>query len=106
MSKEPLCPLLNKVCIEGRCKFWVHLLGKHPSTGAPIDSFDCAVAWLPVMLVENTRHTIGVQAAVESARNEIVKRQDVLNAAIEEKRNETHSITYNSNGTGPTRIGP
>ena len=53
-----------------------------------MDHFDCAVAWLPVLLVDNARHTVGVQAAVESMRNEVVKRQDHLNTAVALGRRE------------------
>lgn len=76
------CPLLKKACIESDCAFWTHMLGTHPQTSAPVDQWGCAVAWLPVLLVENARHARGVQAAVESTRNEIVSRQDTLNNLI------------------------
>lgn len=76
------CPLLKKACIEGECMFWVHMLGTHPQSGHPVDQFDCSMRWLPILLVENARHSRGVQAAVESARNEITSRQDTLNSAV------------------------
>jgi len=82
MSKGPICPLIRKPCIEHGCKFWVHLVGTHPQTGAKMDHFDCSVAWLPVLLTENSRQTTGVSAAVESLRNEVVARQDQLNNAV------------------------
>lgn len=82
MSKGPLCPLIKKTCIESQCKFWVHIQGAHPQTGAALDHFDCSVAWLPVLLVEQSRRVIGVSAAVESMRNEVVQRQDELNSAV------------------------
>lgn len=81
-KKGPLCPLLKKECIEAECAFWVHLTGSHPQTGVMMDRFDCSVKWLPVLLVENARQTRGAQAAVESMRNEVVKRQDELNNAV------------------------
>lgn len=82
MSKGPVCPLIKKECVESKCRFWIHITGKHPQSGVSLDHFDCAVAWLPVLLVDNARHTVGVQAAVESMRNEVVKRQDQLNTAV------------------------
>lgn len=82
MSKKQTCPLLRKPCIEHGCKFWTHITGMHPQSGAKIDSFDCSIAWLPVLLVEATRTTGGVQASVESMRNEVIKRQDTLNTAV------------------------
>ena len=82
MSKGPICPLLNKLCVEGKCRFWIHVVGKNPATGAAVDNFDCAVAWLPILLIDAARHTVGVQSAVESMRNEVVHRQDQLNNAV------------------------
>ena len=80
MTKK--CPLLKKACIEADCAFWTHILGTHPQSGMPVDQWGCAVTWLPLLLVENARHARGVQAAVESTRNEITSRQDLLNNAV------------------------
>lgn len=77
-----MCPLIKKKCIQHECRFWIHVTGKHPQSGVSLDHFDCAVAWLPVLLVDNARHTVGVQAAVESMRNEVIQRQDALNNAV------------------------
>lgn len=81
-GKKQICPLMRKPCIQSECKFWTHLLGKDPQTGAPVDRFDCAVAYLPILLVEASRNIVGVQAAAESMRNEVVQRQDVLNTMV------------------------
>lgn len=83
MSKKNICPLLRKPCIEHECKMWSHVSGANPQTGALMDQFECALLLIPILLIENGRTNVGVQAAVESTRNEIVKRQDTLNAAIE-----------------------
>jgi len=77
-----LCPLLKEPCIEHQCKFYVHVTGEHPQTGAKMDTFDCSFAWLPALLIETSRRTTGVSASVESMRNEVVKRQDALNNAV------------------------
>jgi hypothetical protein len=79
-KEGPICPLIGKACIEGGCKFWTHILGKSPQTGNPIDHYDCAVVWLPVLLIENSQEVRQGAAATESFRNEVVKRQD---AALE-----------------------
>lgn len=68
------------------------MLGTHPQTGTPIDQWGCAVTWLPLLLVENSRHARGVQAAVESARNEITARQDVLNGAVKSAQRTSSQI--------------
>jgi len=67
------CPLLKKSCIEHQCKFYVHLLGNDPQTGKGIDKFDCAMAFIPVLLIEGAQQTRQAGAAIESFRNEMVK---------------------------------
>lgn len=85
MAKDTYCPLLKKDCIEHRCKWFTHIRGKHPQSGAELDMHDCAVRWLPVLLIESTQMSRQVGAAVESSRNEQVRAvaavaQAVLNA--------------------------
>jgi len=67
------CPLLKKPCIEHQCKFYVHLLGNDPQTGKGIDKFDCAMAFIPILLIEGAQQTRQAGAAIESFRNEMVK---------------------------------
>lgn len=55
------------------CRFWVHVLGKDPQTGKDIDNADCAFAWTPVLMIENSKVNRETGAAVESFRNEMVK---------------------------------
>ena len=73
---EKLCPLLKKSCIEHNCKFWVHLLGQNPQTAKAIDQWDCTLVWIPILLIEGAQQGRQAGAAVESMRNEIVKRMD------------------------------
>jgi len=72
------CPLLKKPCIGADCMWWMQLRGKHPQTAQPVDEYDCAVKWLVVTNIETTQNIIGVQAATESFRNEMVRQQDEL----------------------------
>jgi len=65
------CPLLKKKCITHECKFYVHLLGNDPQTGKGIDKFDCAMAFIPVLLIEGAQQTRQAGAAIESFRNEM-----------------------------------
>lgn len=71
------CPLGHR-CEEvkgdkiHRCAWFITLQGKHPTTGDQIDEKGCAMAWVPVLLVENARVMRGTSAAVESFRNEMV----------------------------------
>lgn len=73
MAKDTYCPLLKKACIEARCKWWVHIRGKNPQSSSEIDMHDCAVKWLPVLMVEMSQMERQTGAAVESFRNEHVQ---------------------------------
>ncbi len=70
------CPLLKKDCIQFKCSFWTQLRGTDPQTGEEIDEWACAVAWLPILLIENAKEVRQGAAATESFRNEVVKRVD------------------------------
>ena len=69
------CPLGSK-CEEVRdnqlfrCAWLVQMAGTDPTTGAQRDDKACAMAWMPILLVENSRQQIRTTAAVESFRNE------------------------------------
>lgn len=76
MTKNVLCPLLKKPCIGHECAWFAHVVGRDPQTGRDVDHWDCSVRWLPMMMTAQARETRGVHAAVESMRNEVVKRQD------------------------------
>ena len=90
------CPLLNKKCIKHQCIWYNMLQGKHPQTGADVQEWGCSIAWLPLLLVENSQHMIGTKAATESFRNEMVKGQNVMNnilAANPTTRKEIKTIS-------------
>ena len=56
-----------------RCAWFTKLVGKNPQSEEPIDEWGCAMAWVPIMLVENAQTNRGQTAALESFRNEMVK---------------------------------
>lgn len=47
--------------------------GNNPNTGEEIDDYGCSIAWLPVLMIENSQQQRSTGAAVESFRNEMVK---------------------------------
>mgnify|MGYP006908225658 FL=1 len=77
------CPLLNKKCIKTQCIWYNMLQGTHPQSGAPVQEWGCSIAWMPLLLVENSRHIQGTQAATESFRNEMVKSQTAMNQLLQ-----------------------
>jgi hypothetical protein len=77
-TKKADCPFWKGPCKEHACRFWVQLQGKHPQTGQPINEWNCAIAFLPVLLCENSQESRQTGAAVESFRNEMVKSNQQL----------------------------
>jgi len=80
--KNPRCPFLNKPCIEQECMMWTHVTMTNPQSGATEDKWTCALAMTPIMVLEGARQTRGVQASVESMRNEVTQRQDQFNQLV------------------------
>lgn len=71
------CPLNNfKPCKKLDCAWFVKLAGTDSNTGKQIDEFGCAVAWLPIMLIENAQQSRQTGSAVESFRNEMVRQNE------------------------------
>lgn len=89
------CPLGSK-CEEikdnaiHRCAWYMAVKGKNPNTGEDIDEWGCSMAWLPVLLIENSRQQHSTSAAVESFRNEMAKSnavgQQILLATLQETK--------------------
>ena len=48
-------------------------MGKNPNTGQDVNRFDCAVSWMPLLLIEGAQQTRQSGAAIESFRNEMVR---------------------------------
>ena len=55
-----------------RCPWYKKLQGIDPQTGDPVDTNDCAISWLPLLLTENSAVAMKTSAAIESFRNEMV----------------------------------
>jgi hypothetical protein len=56
-----------------RCAWYTKLAGTNPNTGEQTDEQGCAMAWLPMLLIENSMQQRSTSAAVESFRNETVQ---------------------------------
>lgn len=52
-----------------KCAWWTRVIGKNPQSEEMIDDWRCAVALLPMLLIENAQQSRGTGAAVETMRN-------------------------------------
>ena len=85
------CPLNSfNPCKETDCAWFTQLRGHNPNTGQEVDEWGCAIAWFPLLLIENSQQQRQTGAAVESFRNEMVKNnevgQQILLSAANQKR--------------------
>lgn len=68
---DPLCGFTHKPCLRDGCMQWIHLRGTHPQTGMEVDTPGCAMALLPVLLLENAKEVRQAAGAIESQRNAV-----------------------------------
>ena len=68
------CPLNDfNPCKQFDCVWFMKIAGTNPNDGQPTEEWGCAMAWLPVLLIENAQQSRQTGAAVESFRNEMVE---------------------------------
>jgi hypothetical protein len=102
MKFEPKnnCPLHNfEPCKQLECAWFTKIRGVNPNTGEEIDDYSCAVAWIPVLLIENSLQQRQTGAAVESFRNEMVKTNEssIQLLMTMNKQNEQQAKQINQN---------
>ena len=70
-----VCPMhkqdVSEVC--HKCPLYTQVRGRNSNTGEEVDNWQCALAWLPQLLIENSFQQRATGAAVESFRNEMVE---------------------------------
>jgi hypothetical protein len=91
------CPLDGfKPCRQLECAWFMKIRGNNPNTGEEVDEYGCSMAWLPMLMIENSQQQRSTGAAVESFRNEMVKSnetsQHVLMATLQHANPATKFI--------------
>ena len=71
------CPLIKADCKGLDCVLFTQVRGVNPQTGKEVDDYACSLAWLPVLMIENSQQQRMTGAAVESFRNEMVRNNEV-----------------------------
>ncbi len=90
MKIEPKsnCPLDNfNPCRQMDCAWFIQVRGINPNTGKEVDEWACSMAWMPILMIENSQQQRSTGAAVESFRNEMVKANESNNAVLLETVN-------------------
>jgi len=65
-----------------RCRFYTLVRGKNPQSEEMLEEWNCSLAWLPMLLIENSQTSRGVAKALESFRNEVVRNQQEFNVVL------------------------
>jgi hypothetical protein len=73
LNQGTYCPLVKKNCLGLECAWLTRVQGYDTNTGNQVDEYQCAIAWMPMLLIENSGQQRQTGAAVESFRNEMVK---------------------------------
>jgi len=70
-----ICPLhkVDTSTVCHKCPWWTMVMGKNPQSEEMIHDWRCAIALLPMLLVENSQMSRQTGAAVESFRNSVVQ---------------------------------
>lgn len=108
LNKILTCPLGHK-CQEiknneiHQCVWFIKLSGQNPNTGEIKDENGCAMAWMPLLLIENSQQQRSTSSAVESFRNEMVKanetNQEILLNSVKTALQNSNLITSPKNIT-------
>ena len=77
LEQGKYCPLIKKDCVGLTCAWYTRVQGYDMNSGSQVDNYECAISWLPMLLIENSGQQRQTGAAVESFRNEMVKANEV-----------------------------
>jgi hypothetical protein len=73
LKRKNLCPIFKSECIGLDCAWFVKVEGYDINSGKRVDEWNCTVALIPMLMIENSGMQRQTGAAVESFRNEMVK---------------------------------
>ena len=70
-TKHRLCKTLR-----GTCSLWIRIPRKNNLTGEDVEEYHCGDVWNVILAAEAIRETVGVHAALNSFRNEMIERNN------------------------------
>lgn len=88
------CPLWKAPCKEHACRWWIQVQGKNPQSEELINRWDCAISWLPLLLIENSQQQRATHREINVLRNEVVaSNADARNHLIESFSQQLPKLT-------------
>lgn len=83
LEQGKFCPLIKKACMGLECSWYTQVRGTEPNGGKEVDEYACAIAWLPVLLINTANEARQGAAATETMRNQMVTAAETsLNAQL------------------------
>jgi hypothetical protein len=99
LKRENFCPLIKEECVGLKCAWFTKVEGYDMNTGNRVDEWNCAMSWLPMLLIENSGMQRQTGAAVESFRNEMVKSNEAAHELFKHAMNSTNTQLENKTTT-------
>ena len=72
----------GKKAILCRCPWYVQVHGVDANTGRETDTWGCAIAWMPMLMINTANESRKGVAATESFRNEMVRQGEKTQQAL------------------------
>lgn len=83
-----MCPLIKDKCVRHQCAWFTKVLGTNPQTGKDIEDWGCSIAWLPILLVENSNQQRQTAASVDKVANQVLKQRSEFMGALPQEAKE------------------
>jgi len=102
IEKGTFCPLIRDKCKGLECSWFIQIRGTDPNTGREIDEWECAVTWLPTLLINTANETRMGAAETNKFRNEMVeanrRNQEIMEESIkaQQQANEVNKYIWGS----------
>jgi len=88
LEQGTYCPLVKKECLGTKCAWFTRVQGVDKNTGKDVDEYQCAIAWMPMLLVENSGQQRQTGASIDSFRNEVVKANQATAQLMMQEQNK------------------
>jgi len=86
------------------CHWYVEVRGKNPQSEEQISDWKCALAWLPLIGIENSQTNRGQTQAIERLTNESVKGQKQLGQLLASMGQITIEAIESAAGNAPKML--
>lgn len=99
-----MCPLIQAACVTHKCAWYMKVVGMDPQTGQPVDRWGCAIAWAPILTIENSNQQRQTAASVEKVSKEIARTKALLLSAMSpeaQARIRNTPLLEDTNGSTP-----